>query len=297
MEVGPTEKVDAQRPNSIWLSPDTFCVRNFESGSSGSSDQEREEMTYARSAMRFLESVIERHVVVICASIRVEYRGRASSVADTSDRIVITKPDGTLIIHEDTKHRPLNWQPPGTSFHLSVRDGHTVTLEAFRKKDSERVTIWFERISYIAASRITPGKFRFSGSESEMVDLVIRKPELIEEGFVPKKREFKIRYGNVDLIGEDKEGNILVLEFKRRQAQLSSASQLDRYVQYLIENQQIQRLTKPDRESGKGKIRGGIVAPTITAEALAFLKRRGYEFFRLEPKIHSLVSRLPTGET
>src|SRR5580704_7544792 len=113
---------DADKPglNHIWLSSDTIWTQASEPESSMPHDPEREGSAAASSAKRFLESVIDEYVVVICASIRVEYQGRASSVADLSQRIVITKPDGTLIIHEDTKHRPLNWQPPGTIFQLSV---------------------------------------------------------------------------------------------------------------------------------------------------------------------------------
>jgi RecB family endonuclease NucS len=294
--------VDKPGPNSIWLSSDTIWIQASAATNSASPHgSEHEGLSTAHSAKSFLESVIDKYVVVICASVRVEYQGRASSVADTSQRIVITKPDGTLIIHEDTKHRPLNWQPPGTSFHLSVKDGSVLTLEAFRKKDRETVTIWFEKVFYIAASRITPGKFRFSGSESEMVDRVIQDPGLVEEGFTPQKREFRTRYGSVDLIGKDREGNIFVLEFKRGQAQLASTSQLDRYVKYFMETEELKLALKLDRERErgtktlpqardqkrrrrKGKIRGGIVAPAITAEALTLLKKLGYEFFRLESR-------------
>ena len=196
---------------------------------------DEDDLNLALSAKDFLQSVIDRFVVVICASVRVQYQGRASSVANLSPRIVITKPDGTLIIHEDTKHRPLNWQPPGTKFYLSIDKDSVLVLEAFRKKDRETVTLWFDRLHYIAASRITPGKFRFVGSESEMVDLIFERPDLIEPGFTPERREHRTRSGTVDLIGRDKDGNLLVLEFKRRQAQLSSASQLDRYVEHMTE--------------------------------------------------------------
>jgi hypothetical protein len=303
---------DEPRRNTIWLSPDTYCVREFETAAPSSSPvSEGKAVTDARSAKRFLESVIARHVVIIGAIIRVEYQGRASSVADKSQRIVMTKPDGTLIIHEDTKHRPLNWQPPGTSFHFSVKDGSTLTLEAYRKKDRETVTIWFDEIFYIAASKITPGEFRFSGSESEMVDLVIRNPGLIEEGFVPEKREFKTRSGHVDLMGRDKDGNILLLEFKRRQAQLASASQLDRYVVHFAEAERLNQKLEPGsrkvrgkrasfhpanqaKEDRKNKVRGGIVAPNITADALLLLKKHGYEFFKLEPRVESVVTHLET---
>jgi endonuclease len=296
------QDVDEPGLNRIWLSSDTIWIPASETTELPSPlGSKREGAATARSARSFLESVIDKHVVVICASIRVEYRGRASSVADLSQRIVITKPDGTLIIHEDTKHRPLNWQPPGTTFQFSISDGPTLVLEALRKKDREKVTIWFEKVFYIAASRITAGQFRFSGSESEMVDRVIQNPGLVEEGFTPQKREFRTRYGSVDLIGRDREGNLFLLEFKRGQAQLASTSQLDRYVKYFLETERLEEALKLEREleretdvhlqttgrrgrRRKSKIRAGIVAPAITAEALALLKKLGYEFFRLDPR-------------
>jgi hypothetical protein len=294
------------RENSVWLSPDTFHIHARRAVTSLSSYDDSSALT--SSAKNFLESVIDKFVVVICASVRVQYQGRASSVANFSPRIVITKPDGTLIIHENTKQRPLNWQPPGTKFYLSI--GHdSLILEAFRRKDRETVTLWFDKLYYIAASRISKGSFRFTGSESEMVDLIFQNPGLIEPGFTPERREFRTLHGTVDLLGKDREGNILILEFKRRQAQLSSASQLDRYVEYFIEierrneksgaegrrrrrrRQDARRVRKTKGVTRKVKVRGGIVAPTITVEALALLRKMGYEFFKLEPRIEMYDDR------
>ena len=180
------------RANSVWIAPDTFLIGPERPATthppSSDSHEDFDHPKLALSAKDFLQSVIDKFVVVICASVRVQYQGRASSVANLSPRIVITKPDGTLIIHEDTKQRPLNWQPPGTKFYLSIGKDSVLVLEAFRKKDRETVTLWFDRLHYIAASRITQGKFRFVGSESEMVDLIFENPDLIEPGFVPERR-------------------------------------------------------------------------------------------------------------
>jgi RecB family endonuclease NucS len=300
--------------NSIWLSPRTSLV--FVAGTEP--HRSTMEGSVASSAKRFLESVIERCVVIISAAMRVEYHGRASSVASLSPRIMIMKPDGTLIVHEDTKHRPINWQPPGTRFSLSIGDDSILVLEALRRKDRESVVIHFDELYFIAASKIVAGEFSFSGSESQMVDLVSENPSLIEPGFTPERREFRTRHGKVDLVGKDKEGNILVLEFKRRQAQLEAASQLGRYVQYFSELRR-ESLDGSDRhgkekkqgggamgheglekrrkraeqrkieEMSRVRVRGGIVAPAITEEALALLRKMGYEFFRLEPRISRFV--------
>jgi RecB family endonuclease NucS len=295
--------------NSIWLSPRTSLV--LIAGTERRPSAEGSAL--ASSAKQFLESVIERCVVVISASMRVEYHGRASSLASLSPRLVIMKPDGTLIVHENTRHRPINWQPPGTRFSLSIGADSILVLEALRRKDRESVVIHFDELYFIAASKIVAGEFRFSGSESQMVDLVAENPGLIEAGFTPERREFKTRHGKVDLVGKDKDGNILVLEFKRRQAQLESASQLGRYVQYFSEvERRRQKIEAPSpegksREPGGGlekrrkraeqrkneemrriKVRGGIVAPAITQDAFALLRKMGYEFFKLEPRVARL---------
>jgi endonuclease len=294
--------------NSIWLSPRTSLV--FIAGTEPRPSIEGSAI--ASSAKQFLESVIERCVVVISASMRVEYHGRASSLASLSPRLVIMKPDGTLIVHENTRHRPINWQPPGTRFSLSVGEDSILVLEALRRKDRESVVIHFDELYFIAASRIVPGEFRFSGSESQMVDLVTENPGLIEAGFTPERREFRTRHGKVDLVGKDKDGNILVLEFKRRQAQLESASQLGRYVQYFseierrrqkieaspegmskepgggLENRRKRAERRKNEEVRRIKVRGGIVAPAITQDAFALLRKMGYEFFKLEPRVARL---------
>jgi RecB family endonuclease NucS len=288
--------------NSVWLSPDAYPVHAPRRIISRSSPPDSYDRILASSAKRFLESVIDNFVVITCALVRVRYHGRASSIANQSPRIVITKPDGTLIVHESTKQRPLNWQPPGTKFYLSIGDDSVLVLEAFRKRDKETVTLWFDKLFYIAASVVADGEFILSGSESEMVDLVVQKPSMIEDGFTPEKREFRTGYGTVDLIGKDKDGNVLVLEFKRRQAQLSSVSQLGRYVESLREEREEQDEKKRKSENGtkgqprqrkkrmkKIKFRGGIVAPAITPEALGMLTKMGYEFFRLEPQLQMRI--------
>lgn len=48
-----------------------------------------------------------------------------------------------------------------------------------------------------------------------MVDEVVRNLGIMEDGFKPIGKEVETPYGKVDLIGEDSEGNMVVIEFKR----------------------------------------------------------------------------------
>ncbi len=108
-----------------------------------------------------------------------------------------------------------------------------------------------------------------TGSEAEMAELIFESPEVIEPGFRPLHREKPIKHGIVDVLGVDKEGNIVVLELKRRRADLHAVSQLKRYVETLKEEHE--------------NVRGILVAPSLTSGAKKLLEKEGLEFRKLEP--------------
>ena len=61
-------------------------------------------------AVVVLESAIAMGgMVTIVGECEVEYDGRASSYLPPGDRLVILKPDGTLLVHTDSQHEPVNW--------------------------------------------------------------------------------------------------------------------------------------------------------------------------------------------
>jgi DNA (cytosine-5)-methyltransferase 1 len=51
----------------------------------------------------------------------VAYEGRAQSQLEAGDRFVLCKPDGTILVHSDTKQKPRNWQPPGRQYRSPTR--------------------------------------------------------------------------------------------------------------------------------------------------------------------------------
>ncbi len=104
-----------------------------------------------------------------------------------------------------------------------------------------------------------------------MAELIFENPEVIEPGFKPLFREKAIGTGIVDVLGRDSEGgNIVVLELKRRRAELHAVRQLKSYVEIL-------------REEYGDKVRGILVAPSLTSGAKRLLEKEGLEFRKLEP--------------
>ena len=63
-------------------------------------------------------------MVTIVGHCEVEYEGRASSYLALGDRLVILKPDGTLLVHTDSKRKPVNWQPPGCTHRVALDNEH-----------------------------------------------------------------------------------------------------------------------------------------------------------------------------
>lgn len=207
------------------------------------------------------------HVITMFAYCSIDYEGRAASSASYADRLVIIKPDGTLIVHEREKREPINWQPPGTIITATV-DEDELIIKGIRKTPYEILSIKIPLVYTITIMKVGTGDFRLWGSEAELVDRVIQNPNLVEKGFTPLEREYETPYGKIDLLGKDSNGNYVVLEFKRGQAQLQAVSQLKRYVDYM-------------REKFGPEVRGGIVAPGITNNAYKLLRKQGFFYVKI----------------
>lgn len=219
----------------------------------------------------FIRRYWRRYVIIIFAYSRVHYEGRARSKLAWDDHLIILKPDGTLLVHGPAKREPINWQPPGCILTSYVENGNLI-IRSRRSRPKEIVIIECSEIYVSLGVNTKKGLFRMFKTESQMVDYVIRHPEFIEEGFVPISREYQAKFGLIDLLGRDKDGNIVICEFKRRIAEVQHVAQLALYVE-----------TFP-RAKGVG-VRGILVAPDITENALVALKEKRLEFRRLDPEM------------
>jgi hypothetical protein len=73
----------------------------------------------------------------------------------------------------------------------------------------------------------------------------------------------------------DRDGNGVVVEFKRGRAELAGVSQLKRYVDEI-------------KEKHEKKVRGILVAPNIASSALKLLKEYGLEYVKIsKPPTHT----------
>jgi len=224
-----------------------------------------------KEAREILERGLKnKAILIITACCRVYYEGRAKSTLEYGDRVVIIRPDGSFLVHKCEKRNPVNWQPPGCSIRYKVKDD-LFLIRSIRKTPKEILDVEISKthvIMYFIAQDYE--KLDLIGSEEDMANFIFyENPEVIEEGFKPIAKEKFISNGVIDILGRDKNGNMVVLELKRGRATLDAVSQLKRYIDSLKEH--------------NGNLRGIIVAPSMTNSAMKLLKKYKLEFKELYP--------------
>lgn len=221
------------------------------------------------------EAVRDSALLLIIGKCKVEYVGRASSKLGLGDRLVVCKPDGSLLVHRPVGYEPVNWMPAG-SYLLSLVEEGGLCLRSVRRKPFEELRVCFNSIYLaIAAQLIDEGEFAMYASEEDMRRAILIKPSIVEEGFKPYVKEKRLQLeggeGYADLVGEDEVGNLVVIEVKRARVDRGAVLQLKQYVDALA-------LRTPRR------VRGIIVGPSITKEASTLARALSLDFKPLNPR-------------
>ncbi|MFH1591264.1 MAG: endonuclease NucS [archaeon] len=203
----------------------------------------------------------------------VKYLGRVESYLDKGDRLVIIKPDGTLIVHQPTGNAPVNYMKEGTT-HTLERSKGGLCLKSENLSRKEFMEIMIHKVRFIGGSQLLDDeRIVVSGSEKDMSDMIYETPELIEAGFKPLSREEHTKFGFIDVFGHDKVNRLVIVECKRQLADFKAVEQLSRYVERM-------KRTKGLKD---GKVRGIIAAPAISSNAKDLLMEMGFEFKAVTP--------------
>ncbi|MFO7966201.1 MAG: endonuclease NucS [Archaeoglobaceae archaeon] len=214
-------------------------------------------------------------LIQVFGECEVWYEGRASSSLGLGDRLIVVKPDGSLLVHQGWGREPVNWQPPGSKHRFSENEGK-LKVSGYRVKPKEELEVLFSEVYLVTCLLLKDDEeLVLNGSELEYSKWIHENPEFIEKGFKPIKKEKETGFGFIDVLGKDSEGRIVVIEVKRRRAGPQAVSQLKRYVNYIS---QIKHHNKQE------KVRGILVAPSITKKAKEQLESEEMEFIDLEPK-------------
>ncbi len=226
------------------------------------------------------------NLIIVIGNCSVKYEGRAASKLSEGDRALIIKKDGTFLVHQSKGMAAINYQGPGSAI-LTNLDNNLLTVSAVRKtKHSlpgnvrEQIVVTFKSINFVDAFELSDDKkLKVFGTEDELSDLLMQDLHLIEPGLVPVQRESPLPKGHIDILARDNNGNLVVIEVKRRQAELAAVSQLKRYVE----------------EVAKRKntiVRGVLCAPSMSENAKKMLDSCGLEFYKLDYEISNPSAKI-----
>jgi RecB family endonuclease NucS len=214
-----------------------------------------------------------KHSIVIMANCCINYSGRAEASLDYGDRIIIIKPDKTLLVHQPTGNNAVIYMRPGSQISIKETEQELI-LESTNMLLHELVEIKIKNIIEISsASLIDTEKVILFGTEKDMSDYIYDHPELIDKDFNPVSREEQTKYGFIDVFGYDKSNNLVVIECKRTKAGPNAPQQLRRYIEQLAKSKGI----------SVNNIKGIVAAPDITKNAKHMLRALGYRFKKIEP--------------
>jgi hypothetical protein len=232
----------------------------------------------ALAALEESRAGVKKAMATIVGRCRVEYSGRAKSFLDYGDRLVIVKPDGTVMVHGDSRREPLNWQPPGTKVAFGNEDG--LTVDAKRSSPPETMRIHFRHVHALTVFRLDDGaELSLVGEEADIVDRLERDPSEIEPGLRVIRREQATDSGFIDLLCEDADGNTVIVEVKRTSISSPAIHQLEAY---LIDFRKKNKNTK---------VRGILCAPHVSARARTLIAEKGLEFREIRHEFELMDGR------
>jgi len=209
------------------------------------------------------------YTAVLIGECEIDYQGRAVSKAPPGVRIVIYKPDGSLLVHEGRDRDPLNWQPPGSMCASTAKSGLLEITCRNRKFGYEVVVIRFKRILHAVWCKLSSKGLEIYGTERDLVEAIASNPGIIVPGASVIGREVETPSGKVDLVLRDIEGNIYVVEVKNEKAGIAAVNQLARYVEHM--ESVIAR-----SPGSKGRAIGVLISPGVTQRAREALISKGY---------------------
>lgn len=213
------------------------------------------------------EGIDQGDVITLVGQCEVDYDGRTSSYLALGDRLVVLKPDGTLLVHQPEQREPVNWQPPGCTHPVRVTDNQ-LSVHSVRSNPKETVTIVFHDVYQVSTLALADDReINLMGSEEDLRQRILEEPSLVEDGFQPRAT----RAGAVDIYGVDATGTPVIVELKRRRVGPDAVGQLSRYVEAAA------------NERADKVVRGILVAPSVTDRAQRLLAEKELEFISVEP--------------
>jgi RecB family endonuclease NucS len=214
-------------------------------------------------------ALAKHRFLMIIGNCHVEYQGRARSVLDLGERVILVKSDGAVLVHRPSGSEPVNWQPSGCIFKTSTLRG-VMTLEASRRNPIESLKIDFTDVKALVSAKLVDiGNFTLHVTEKELQRAVLAEPRLLLPDLKPVTYEKRVEPGFIDIYGLDSLNRLVVVELKRVKAGKAAVLQLARYVEYV-------------KKTTPLEVRGVLAAPKIAKGIQRVLATLDLEFVSID---------------
>ncbi|MFH0970770.1 MAG: endonuclease NucS [Candidatus Diapherotrites archaeon] len=228
-------------------------------------------MQLAQAKERLDNALARKDMIMLIGDCEVKYEGRAASNLPIGSRLLLIKGDGSFAIHQNRLLRPTNYLMSSSWSTVLDEEKNTLIITATKRSPKETLSVFLKNVEMLNVHVMEDhaADFKLVGTEKELNDQLMNDLEVLEKGLKPLKQEDVLRKGFVDILAEDKNGNLVIIELKRKQADYNAVMQLQRYVNEL-------------RKIKNKTVRGIIVAPSIGRPALELLKNNGNEYYSFE---------------
>jgi endonuclease len=202
---------------------------------------------------------------LIVARCEVRYTGRLSAFLPESNRLLMLKSDGSVLVHADAGgYKPLNWMTPPTVIEAEGEPLERLVVRKRAGKSEDRLEIVLhEVLSDVEHEMGEAAPLAKDGVERDLQEALAASPEALGPGLRLVRREWPTDIGPVDLMCRDGEAWVAV-EIKRV-GTIDAVEQLTRYLERIRE------------DAAKADCRGILAAQRIQPQAATLAAARGIE--------------------
>lgn len=173
---------------------------------------------------------------LIVARCEVLYTGRLTAVLPESNRLLMLKSDGSVLVHADAGgYKPLNWMTPPT---VIEEEGDPLERLVVRKRagrSEDRLEIRVhEVLSDVAHEMGEAAPLEKDGVERDLQEALAECPAALGAGLRLVRREWPTDIGPVDLMC--REGDEWVAVEIKRLGTIDAVEQLSRYLERIRED-------------------------------------------------------------
>src|SRR5947209_13818815 len=213
---------------------------------------------------------------LIVARCEVSYTGRLSTTLPEAVRLLMIKPDGTLMVWADGRGpsvKPLNWMSPPTVIEEEHDPSGALTaLMVRRRRGEEELRIAVAEVLSDSEHELdAESGLEKEGVERELQELLADVPQACGEGLRLVRREWPTDIGPVDLMCRDEGDEWIAVEIKRV-GTIDAVEQLTRYLERI-------RI-----DPALAACRGVLAAETIKPQARALAGSRGIACVEVDPR-------------